>query len=247
MPLQLELFKPIPLWCTIVFLQEYSIPSSYFSFHSGTFSIKPRCSWTRIWCDWNNWNVLLNELLQRDIVAVEAYSDICWRTHVDVRSEQIDGESINVKLLPVSATTDLSGSVNLAKVTDWSDSRSGGSIMSSGHWLNVRVISTSNWWPILCVGCLTHSNRPKSLTFLRLYSPNFLTHDSAIHIRVSTSMSPPILNDCSHSFVRIDNIWLCWMTKLFGGIQSSLKSSPNPFSTSFTPVACLSMSTITLW
>ena len=51
----------------------------------------------------NDRNVSLNELLQRDVVAVEECSDISWRTHVEVRFEQIDGESVNIKLLPASA------------------------------------------------------------------------------------------------------------------------------------------------
>jgi len=39
----------------------------------------------------------------RCCIAVEECSDISWRTQTELRIEQLDGESVNVKLLPASA------------------------------------------------------------------------------------------------------------------------------------------------
>ena len=69
-------------------------------------------------------------MLQRDVVAVEECSEISLRTHVEVRLEQIDGESVNVELPPTSALDTraarddeiLSGLGNVAVMSEWSDS-----------------------------------------------------------------------------------------------------------------------------
>jgi len=69
----------------------------------------------RIRCDWN---VSLNKLIQRDVVEVEECSDILQHRRL-TRERGWRG------------TTDLSGPANVAMMSEWLDSRSGGWIFTA--------------------------------------------------------------------------------------------------------------------